>query len=305
MTLLRFVFGRTRREVAGTVFNWLLIATVVILAFELKQASRSPNPRLWNHYSNEANDHLYEGAAVPERQTVVAHKAGAVPGSPAAGQIDRLTANYRRGQRLFEIDFAWTSDDELVLVHDWESYEAPAGSSIPPSLAEFLEHDPQRHASMFTLYEWLAGHPDAFIVTDCKKRSLACLERIRMERPELVPRFIPQIYQLKDFDLARARGFRHIVLTLYRSLAGASGETILDFARTHELFAVTMPQSRADESDLASLLRDAGVAVYVHTINDVEVARSMQERGAWGVYSDTLNPSDLPPRDEPSRTTPG
>jgi glycerophosphoryl diester phosphodiesterase len=263
----------------------LAVATAT-LAMQLARALKSPAPAAWNAYSAAANDHLYDrlNAARPEPGVIVAHQGGSAPAPdmPEPGPIARLDASYARGLRLFELDLAWTADDELVIQHDWN------GRPRPPTRAAFLAEAPGRRASLDMVYDWLAAHADAFIVTDCKKRSLECCARIRMERPELVPQFIVQIYTLKDHELVRSQGFRHVILTLYRTLAAEPAARLVDFVSAHELFALTIPRRRADDADLIAGVRRLGVPVYVHTINDAAEARELVGRGATGVYSDSL-----------------
>jgi len=276
----------------------LFIAATVVLADRVKELSRSPNPAEWNFYTAEANDRLYEGPGVasPKLARVVAHAGGQFRGMASSNSLEALNANYERGHRLFEMDFSWTSDEQLAAIHDWTRYPGPSRSwGGPPTLEEFASHPtpPITPTTLFMVYYWLEEHPDAFIVTDAKKRSLKALAKIRMERPRLVHRFIPQIYQFKDYDLAVSQGFRNIILTLYRCLETTPDEAILRFAREHRLFAVTMSPSRCRKSDLALQLRRDHVPVYVHTVNDAEEVEEALARGAFGVYSDTLGPHDV------------
>lgn len=269
---------------------WLAAAALGVaaaaLGMQLARALKSPAPAEWNAYSAAANDHLYArlNPARPRPAAIVAHQGGSAPppGRPEPGPIARLDASYAAGLRLFELDLAWTADDELVVQHDWNDRPRP------PTRAEFLAEAPGRHASLDMVYDWLAAHADAFVVTDCKKRSLEGCARIRMERPELVPQFIVQIYALRDHELVRAQGFRHVILTLYRTLADEPAERLVDFSSRHDLFALTIPRRRADDADLIAGARRLGLPVYVHTINDAAEARALRDRGATGVYSDSL-----------------
>jgi len=298
VALARAIAGASRGEVVRSVVIGLLIAATVVLARQVKELSRSPNPAEWNFYTAEANDRLYEGPGVvsPKPARVVAHGGGALRGIARTNSLEALNANYERGHRLFEMDFCWTSDEQLAAIHDWGEYSGPTRSWFgPPTLDEFASYPtpPTTPTTLFMVYRWLEDHPDAFVVTDAKKRSLEALARIRMERPGLVHRFIVQIYQLKDYDLAVSQGFRNIILTLYRCLGGTPDETIVEFAREHRLFAVTMSLARCRKSDLALQLRRHGVPVYVHTVNDPGELEEALARGAFGVYSDALGPRDV------------
>lgn len=276
----------TVREALAWGMTAVLAVAVATLGLRLARALKSPAPAEWNAYSAAANDHLYDrlNPARPVPMAIVAHQGGSAPppGRPEPGPIARLDASYAQGLRVFELDFAWTADGELVVQHDWNDRPRP------PTRADFLAEAPGRRASLDMVYAWLAAHADAFIVTDCKKRSLECCARIRMERPELVPQFIVQIYTLKDHELVCSQGFRHVILTLYRTLADEPAGRLVDFVSGHDLFALTIPWRRADDAGLLAGMRRLGVPVYVHTINDATEARELVGRGATGVYSDSL-----------------
>lgn len=278
------ILGITVRERIANSISYALVGVCVMLGLQLKWAMKSPNPAEWNAYSASANDHLYEklNVAHPVAMPVVSHRGGVVPGIHEAGTIARLNHNYGEGQRLFELDFSWTSDDQIVVKHDWNE------RSVIPTMAEYLSESPEDHASIAMVYEWLSTHPDAFIVTDCKKRSLEGVARIRMERPDLVPQFIPQIYQFKDYELVQSQGFRNIILTLYRCLTHEPDDRIVEFAKSHDLFAITIPENRTSTGELASRLNQMDIPTYVHTINDTATAQTLQGRGFSGIYSDTL-----------------
>ena len=288
--LLQFVFGTTCREILGTVLNYALIAALVVLALQLNWAMKSPTPREWNVYSQAANDHLYkrQPGEVPRLMPVVAHAGGTVPDAPEAGTLRRLNHNYTHGLRLFELDFSWTADDRLVVQHDWNK------RSRIPTLQQYLDESPE-HASLAMVFSWMESHPEAFVVTDCKKRSLEFVARVRMERPDLVPRFLVQIYQFKDLELVRSQGFRHVILTLYRCHMGTSDDEIVDFALAHRLWAVTIPHGRCATGDLPSRLRQQGIPVFAHTVNDSELAARLLTLGCQGVYSDSLGAASLTP----------
>ena len=71
------------------------------------------------------------GAAEPA--AMVAHAGGGVDGDRYWNSVEALERNYAAGFRVFEVDFHWTRDRKLVLLHDWKQnferlfkpYEAP------------------------------------------------------------------------------------------------------------------------------------------------------------------------------------
>ncbi|MEM9366280.1 MAG: hypothetical protein AAGD07_09795 [Planctomycetota bacterium] len=292
--LIDLLLGKTPRERIANVITYATVGALIGVSMELKWALKSPNPAEWNTYSRASNDFLYEGLnpAQPTPTPVVSHRGGNVPGIADAAPIHRLQTNYDRGQRLFELDLAWTSDDEIVVKHDWKDHR------VIPSMQAFLQEAPEDHANLAMVYDWLADHPDAFIVTDCKKRSLEGVAKIRMERPDLVPQFIPQIYQLKDYELVESQGFRNIILTLYRCLPDEPAEKLIPFLEQNRLFALTIPRSRANDVALLTACDRINLPTYVHTINQPEQAMDLlvpSTDGAkvYGIYSDDLTNRDM------------
>ena len=72
----------------------------------------------------------------------IAHAGGGIGKMSYTNSRDAFDANYRRGHRCFELDLNWTSDGQLVLIHDWEGNFRDlfpnSKVTVPPSLDEFL-----------------------------------------------------------------------------------------------------------------------------------------------------------------------
>jgi glycerophosphoryl diester phosphodiesterase len=251
-----------------------------------EEQSRSRNGRL--------SDADFSPVALQEHPKFIAHAAGGVSGTTYTNAQEALDEHYSQGQRFFEIDFSWTKDGRLALIHDWkQTYRRLfGGDGSPPALEEFLAADMLRGLTQLSidgLAEWLESHPDAFIITDVKNRNLAALARLNDRYARYCPRIIPQIYNRDEYEPVKALGFSRIIFTLYRS--NASDKEILAFVADQPVFAVAMPAKRAIESNLALLLRGQGVIVYAHTVNDPKLVDHLGERGVHGVYTDFLMPA--------------
>lgn len=60
----------------------------------------------------------YAGTISPEM--LIAHAGGSVKDKKLTNSLQALNANVEKGYVLFEVDFEWTSDNRLVLIHDWD-----------------------------------------------------------------------------------------------------------------------------------------------------------------------------------------
>ena len=222
----------------------------------------------------------------------VAHAGGGIDGHTYTNSLEALNSNYQRGHRFFEVDIGWTSDDHLVLIHDW-TRTLRTLFSVPEkvySLEGFknlkMVHGLKQLAFQ-DLAEWLLKHPDAYVVTDIKNRNINGLELISTKHAHVRDRIIPQIYYFEEYDKVTAMGFKNVILTLYRS--SYEDDLVLDFAERHVLLAITMPINRS-RTRLPRELETIGVFVYTHTVNDIAVENELKDISVDGSYTDFLEP---------------
>lgn len=224
----------------------------------------------------------------------VAHGGAEVAGQRVTNTLQALNAAYDRGQRLIEVDFSWTSDRHLVLLHDWHEtywrlFVQPAGRSGVPDRDTFNHltmHHGLTQLNLEQLLAWLRERPDAVIITDIKAGSAEGLAVIAQRAGKQIRQFVPQIYRMAEYRSVRALGYERIIFTLYRTDI-ADGE-ILNFAASHRLMAVTMPANRVVTGTLARRLAQQGVWVYAHTVNRIDFFDYLRGRGVSGIYSDVL-----------------
>jgi glycerophosphoryl diester phosphodiesterase len=225
----------------------------------------------------------------------IAHAGGSYQGLSYTDSFQALESNLATGFTTFEVDFSWTSDGHLVCSHDWgDEFEKLFGIRLRavPSLAEFQQMVAAN--TRFTactaagLAAWLQTHPQVQIVTDIKSNNLAGLSLLATTYPEIVAQIIPQIYDPAEYEQVRKLGYRNIIWTLYRYTA--SNNIVLNIADRLDLFAITMPETRA-ATGLGSQLQAKGLPTYVHTINDPVLANKYRTTlGISELYTDTLAP---------------
>ena len=167
----------------------------------------------------------------------IAHAGGQIGNATYTNSIDALNVNYDAGFRIFEMDFSFTSDQQLVCLHDWEeSFERSFGRrrQAPVTLLEFeqLVRDRSEYnkCTLGSLMQWFSAHPQAILVTDVKERNLDALAVISSSYPQFIDRVIPQIYQPDEYSVARDLGYKRIIWTLY--LYPGSASTVLRNAQT-------------------------------------------------------------------------
>lgn len=221
----------------------------------------------------------------------IAHAGGGYKESTYTNSLEALTYN-SDSYNLFEIDFVWTTDNEMVCSHDWKTHFVRTfGSEInaPTSLSEFeylAKNNPNfTNCTLPSLIKWIDKNPNARIVTDIKSKNLQALKKIASNYPAHKNRFIPQIYQPEEYFYARKYGFKDIIWTLYKY--PQDDDIVLEEVDHIDLYAVTMPRQRADRG-LAKRLDKVGVQSYLHTINDIKEFEDYKMLGIDEIYTDWL-----------------
>lgn len=223
---------------------------------------------------------------------------------------EAMVQSYDLGFRVFEFDFALTSDGKLAAVHDWDSYGNCNG--VPMSEAEWLndyEHPKGYFTTMMIgdILDAMLVNRDMFLVTDTKSYELSDEEtRLQFEiiyeeamkrDPELLERIIPQIYSESMYNLiSEVYQYKSVIFTLYASRLSA--DEIVEFVSKHdEIKVVTMGYETAyfTETNLPARLEETCKLVYVHTVSNLRIVMENIQLGARGFYTDFITPDTFAP----------
>jgi glycerophosphoryl diester phosphodiesterase len=184
-------------------------------------------------------------------------------------------------------------DGAVVCLHDFdESSLSYLGKRISAE-TEFSEFLSLRNSmqgqvtpcTLEELEEWLIQNPTKKIVTDTKNSTLSILQRISTGLPDATNRFIPQIYQLDEYEPAERLGFQDIIFTTYRF--SQLNQELINFVKDADLFAVTITSTQVPV--MAESITKLGVPIYVHTVNDLFWYDRVRGWGVSNIYTDFLN----------------
>lgn len=188
---------------------------------------------------------------------LIAHAGGGTPERSYTNSMEAIEASYRRGHRIFEIDFVKLPFLPLRRGHEW-------GDALWSPVKELRP-----------LLDWMRQHPGTYLVTDIKTDNVGALRILAQEAGPLRARIIPQIYQPSEFEKVVPLGFHKPIFTLYRN----KDPNWKAFVNSADLFAVTVPIQWLD--------RAQGVRkpIYVHTVNEPQLPQNV-----GGLYTDCLVP---------------
>jgi len=218
----------------------------------------------------------------PVSQRWIAHAGGAVGGESYTNSLDALDQHYSAGYRVFELDFNWTTDGRLVLVHDWN--HTSKLFNVPQHVFSYEEFksghrkDGLHQLTFEQLFCWMKNHRDAYIVTDTKNNNMRLLQFLRENSMSIHGQWIVQIYCMQELNAARQLEPRAVWLTAYRYSYPAWA-----MKRVHGVDALVFPIESYNEYQSVTLRSD--VPTYVHSVDAGTASESMRNLpGVYGAY---------------------
>lgn len=239
-----------------------------------------------------------------EKIKYIVHGAGKLSGVNLYGEskffnvsnsAEGLKQCKEAGIDFIELDFNYTSDGRIVCIHDWfPSYSDDIeyeGDKL--SYDEFVKTKIYRQYTPVTLenvMEYLEENENVYIITDFKNDNVAGLEYIASHYPGKLSRFIAQIYSEDEYDKVVKLGYKYIIYTLYRlSWAEKTDyDHLKAFAEEHELVGLTFSYELCDVEGFMNGIKDAGTALFVHTVDDPELQKKYFDMGITGLYTNEV-----------------
>lgn len=251
---------------------------------------------------------------------LITHGLGAVDGVAVLNCLEGFQAQYDQGIRAFEVDLRLTADQQAVLRHDWRAgWQAGISEVSIPTLKEFLarpilkRYTPLSFRDLLLLME---AHPDVCVITDTKftDAEVVTLQFRAMLRDAeelglsyLLDRVIVQVYDPLMFRVVDGlHHFDSYIYTLYQEDFSATDGAFREkaaFCAENGIRGITM-WDRWWRADFAPIAGEAGLSVFVHTVNDPSDARALLDGGVNGIYTDSLTPAGLeaPPEEGEAST---
>jgi len=243
-----------------------------------------------------------------EAPLVIAHAGGEIDGYTYSNSKEAIIHNYKRGCRTFEIDFTITKDGVLAAKHDWEMVvQEGLPSGYVPTRDEFLSVPIYGKYTPMTLEDiclLMEDYEDIWIVTDVKdanaeemKQAVEILKDSVHDygKEELLDRFIVQVYNEETFDNVKTvYPFDNWIFTLYQCWDG-NEENFQKYARfccVEGIDTITMWDYYITP-DIVKIADHYGIDIYVHTVNDEELAQEYINMGVKGIYSDSVMPDKV------------
>ena len=240
---------------------------------------------------------------------LVAHAMGQIDDRTGTNSLEAFQANYAKGYRLFECDLAMTSDSRVVLRHDWSAgVQEGVDPEHIPTAEEFQQipiYGQYTSLTFLDLLGLLALYPEVYFILDGKDtdaESVTAQYTAMVEEAEawgmlhLFDRLIVQLYAPEMQDTVEAvHHFDHYMLTLYQTPFYGEADLLAQYAAACEERGIQdiVMWHFLYSADFIPLLEGSGIRVWLHTVNDASQANRYLSEGAWGIYSDRIDPAEV------------
>ena len=239
---------------------------------------------------------------------IIGHSFGSVDGYQYTGSKEAFEANYEKGYRTFEVDLEITSDDRVVLRHDWDQ-PIQEGISLEniATQSEFLAipiYGVYTPLSFEDLCLIMQEHPDIWIVTDSKYSGEEDVKRqfdiivstaVACNAEEVLDRLIVQIYNENMYEVLKdIYPFKSFIFTLYQRWDGTSEDftEICKWCVENNVDAITM-ECNFWNDEIRSIAERYERDMYLHTVNDISQAVEYHKNGVHGIYTDEIRLEEL------------
>lgn len=236
----------------------------------------------------------------------IGHSFGMIDGLSYTGSYEAFRENYASGQRVFEVDLLPTSDHKLVLRHKWsDGIQAGFSNANVPTEEEFLEEKIYGYLTPLSfndLCKFMQECHDMYIVTDTKYVDVERMmpefeimtETLNSTYQDIRDRIIIQIYTEEMFDIIAKLGFEQMIFTLYNIWEGDTNEftELCRYCVNKNINTITIREEYYN-LEIQEIADRYGIFLYLHTINNIDIAKKYIKNGVQGVYTDTIMPNDL------------
>ena len=233
-----------------------------------------------------------------KNQKLLGHGVYGIDNIDYTNSIEALNLAYDNDIKIIEIDFLFTSDNQLVLNHVWNyNYIKSYYDYMNDKLVD--KYTPM---SIDYLLNFMQSHKDVYVIVDTKEYDYsdnmlgiydALVNKIKNFDSLLADRFIIQIYNYDHYyNIKNVGFFKNYIFTFYK-MDNPEFYKVTYFCLFHNIDVIVIPKEYILNNVITKkdidLIKSKNIKLYVHTVNSIEEYNKLLTFGINGVYTDFLN----------------
>ena len=206
---------------------------------------------------------------IPNKDNFIAHAGGKIDELIYTNSIEAINLNYKKGIRYFEIDLALTSDNNIVAVHDWKSWQKMTGFDgiIPPQLNTFLNqkiYKKYNPIDIEILNDWIQDHKDSIIITD-KIDNLEILKKFLKDEEN----YLHEVFNTKELDYAINNNISNILISEKIIVKNNFDVNFLKKLASNNIYGLSVSRHSIYKfPDFYEKAKSMGLKIFVYRLND-------------------------------------
>lgn len=254
------------------------------------------NLEIFNYY---VNNHKY-----------IMHAGGNINNVYYTNSYDALDINYQEGNRIFEIDLNFTSDNHLVLLHGWTEYDYKSKLGVKynkdnpimdlKTFKNTLLHKKYQTMSIEDLIRFMKKHPYSYFILNLKGGSKQSVSMNGLTQivtaakydKTILNRMVIWGYNTKVISLAKDIYDFELITFSYNNPKSMpkivnTREKIIEYCKKNKITSLVYSTSSYDEK-MARLAHQHGIHSFVFTVDSETSANNYLNKGASMVMSNKL-----------------
>lgn len=309
---------KTLRYRIKYIVSILLVMTILSGCGRTNDASKS---------GEEISSFMEDYRSAVSSSDYIVHALGGEEDRSYINSIDMLDKAYKEGLRVFEADISFTSDGVLVLAHSGEDnvwskndWEKRLGQKYPfddESVKDYECYDADKHLCSYEVFksfkiqgrytansfaellDYMEEHVDMYLMVDAGHRSYAdakayyeAIVEAADGRTQVLDRLIAG-GQTTDMVKAAREAYDFPLINLYfdkdenRESIIYSAEDFVRYCDAESITSISIAKEVFTE-DVAKVISDSDLIIYVFTENDESEAEHILSLGADMVGTDFL-----------------
>ncbi len=212
---------------------------------------------------------------------VIPHAMGEIENETYTNSKEAFDLNYSKGIKTFETDVVFTNDNIPVMAH-----EIPNNTSFETFMNTKIK-DKYTPLSLQNIIEKMNADSDLYIFLDTKNgETLQICQWLKNNATDLLDRFIIQLGKIKDYkEVCKIHRFKyfHWNFSIDRNV-----NQHLAFIVKNNIHTCSIPYLTIKNKKMLKYLNKFNVKPYAYTVNTLELAKELENKGVWGFICDKL-----------------
>lgn len=222
------------------------------------------------------------------------HAGGGISKTTYTNSKEALKYSLKRGKRLIELDFMFTSDGELVCKHDWRDTK-----NKKQTLNQFLKTKAKGKFTSITAEEailMLSSYSNAYLIVDSKEKNIetvyGALKQlcIKNDKESFLDRIVVQLYYQSDYaKVKKVHSFKNWSYTVYKKKPKSTKDykNLSAFCKKYKIQAVTLPYKYVTKSRVKIFTKNK-ITCLAYTVNSKTTYKKLRKMGVRAIFSDYL-----------------